>query len=237
VKAVGYARISIDQERGASLAAQRVAIEAEVARRSWQLVGVIEDAGISGRTLARPGLDRVLSLCRSGDANAVVTAKLDRISRSVVDFGHLLEEAKRGGWNIVALDFGLDLSTPQGELVANVLISVAQWERRMIGVRTSEALAIKRAQGVVLGRPPVLSDEVRERVRIAHARGQTLRAIAAELDAEGVPTAHGGCWRAETIRRIVLAAERRSASKMHAQDGQRGTGKRSCDHDGNRRRS
>ena len=65
MKAVGYARISIEQERGASLAAQRAAIEADVARRSWQLVEVIEDAGVSGRTLARPGLDRVLGLCRS----------------------------------------------------------------------------------------------------------------------------------------------------------------------------
>jgi hypothetical protein len=72
-----------------------------------------------------------------------VVAKLDRLSRSVVDAGRLLEEARKGGFNIVALDLGLDLSTPTGELVANVLAAVAQWERRMIGVRTSEALQVK----------------------------------------------------------------------------------------------
>jgi DNA invertase Pin-like site-specific DNA recombinase len=66
----------------------------------------------------------------------------------VVQFGHLLEEATKKGFNVVALDLGLDLSTPQGELVANVIASVAQWERRIIGQRTNEALAVKKAQGV-----------------------------------------------------------------------------------------
>jgi DNA invertase Pin-like site-specific DNA recombinase len=61
------------------------------------------------------------------------------VSRSVVDFGRVLQEATREGWNIVALDFGLDLSTPQGKLVANVLISVAEWERDIIAQRTREA--------------------------------------------------------------------------------------------------
>ena len=82
-----------------------------------------------------------------GEADAVVVAKLDRLSRSVVDAGRLLEEARKRGFNIVALDLGLDLSTPTGELVANVLAAVAQWERRMIGQRTSEALQVKIAGG------------------------------------------------------------------------------------------
>jgi DNA invertase Pin-like site-specific DNA recombinase len=58
----------------------------------------------------------------------VVVVKLDRFSRSVVDGGRLLEEARKGGFNIVALDLGLDRSTPMGELAANVLAAVAQWE-------------------------------------------------------------------------------------------------------------
>lgn len=96
----------------------------------------------------RLGLPRPqLSTLRRGEADAVVVAKLDRLSRSVVDAGRLLEEARQGGFNIVALDLGLDLSTPTGELVANVLAAVAQWERRMIGVRTSEALQVKIAGG------------------------------------------------------------------------------------------
>lgn len=73
--------------------------------------------------------------------------KLDRLSRSVIDAGHLLERAQREGWNVVALDFGLDLSTPNGKLVANVLTSVAEWEREMTALRTSEALAERQHRG------------------------------------------------------------------------------------------
>jgi DNA invertase Pin-like site-specific DNA recombinase len=102
-----------------------------------------------------------LRACRAGEAAGIVTAKLDRLSRSVIDFAKLLAEARKRGFKIVALDLGLDLSTPQGELVANVIASVAQWERRIIGQRTAEGLAAKKAQGVKLGRPRTLPESVR----------------------------------------------------------------------------
>jgi DNA invertase Pin-like site-specific DNA recombinase len=97
-------------------------------------------------------LPEVLAALRRGEAHAVVVAKFDRLSRSAVDAGRLLEEARNGGFNIVALDLGLDLSTPTGELVANVLAAVAQWERRMIGQRTSEALRVMMKGGWVCSR-------------------------------------------------------------------------------------
>src|SRR5262245_24400317 len=150
---VGYLRVSTEEQgsAGAGLEAQRQAVEAECARRGWVLVRVEEDV-LSGKSMRRPGLQAALDLCRSGEVSGIVVAKLDRLSRSIVDFGHLLEEARRKSFNVVALDLGLDLSTPQGELVANVIASVAQWERRIIGQRTKEALAVKKAQGKHLGR-------------------------------------------------------------------------------------
>jgi len=100
----------------------------------------------SGRSVRnRPGLQRALDACRSGEADGIVAAKVDRLSRSIVDFAGLLEEGRARGFNVVALDLGVDLSTPQGELIAHVVAAVAQWERRMIGQRTRQALAIKRA--------------------------------------------------------------------------------------------
>jgi DNA invertase Pin-like site-specific DNA recombinase len=87
-------------------------------------------------------LTEVLAALPRGEAHAVVVAKLDRLRRSVVDAGRLLAEARKGGFNIVALDLGLDLSRPTGELAANVLAAMAQSERRMIGQRTSEALRV-----------------------------------------------------------------------------------------------
>ena len=156
-RVVGYIRVSTADQgtNGAGLDAQRAAIEAECDRRGWQLIRIEEDV-LSGRTLRRPGLQRVLEACRSAEADGVVVAKLDRLSRSLVDFAGLLAEAQAGGWNLVALDLGVDLSTPSGEFLANIMASAAQWERRLIGLRTKEALAVRRAQGSHLSGPELL---------------------------------------------------------------------------------
>jgi DNA invertase Pin-like site-specific DNA recombinase len=130
----------------------------------------------------------------------------DRLTRSIVDFGRLLEEAldKRRGYNVVAMDLGVDLSTPRGELVGNVMASVAQWERRAIGQRTKDALAVKRAQGVRLGRPRTMPASVRRRIQRERGKGKSLNAIAAGLNEAGVATAHGGArWHASTVRKAL----------------------------------
>ncbi len=91
-------------------------IEQECARRGWVpevRVEIMSGAHAANRTV----LQHALRELKRGDA--LVVAKLDRLSRSVVDAGKLLAEAQRRGFNIIVLDFGLDLSTPQGELVAN----------------------------------------------------------------------------------------------------------------------
>ena len=140
--------------------------------------------------------------------DGIVVAKLDRLSRSLIDFAGLLEEARARGYNIVALDLGLDLSTAQGEAMAGMLAVFAQWERRVIGERTRDALAVKRAAGVRLGRPPSLPEDVRERIRKMRAAGtpeeMSLTAIAETLNREGVPTARGGArWYPATVRAVL----------------------------------
>src|SRR5215210_7973308 len=138
MRVVGYARVSTGEqaESGGGLAAQRSALEAEAARRGWELVAIREDVASGRRTSGRPGLEAALAAVDGGEADALAVAKLDRLSRSLLDFAGLLERARRRGWTLVALDLGVDTSTPQGELVANVIASVAQWERRIIGQRT-----------------------------------------------------------------------------------------------------
>lgn len=207
VRAVGYVRVSTsDQvESGAGLAAQRAAIEAEVDRRGWELVEVFEDAGVSGRSLrGRPALAAALARVEGDEADALVVSKLDRLSRSLLDFAGLMTRAKDGGWNLVALDLGIDLSTPAGEFMASVMASAAQWERRLIGQRTRDALAAKQAAGVRLGRPQSLPTDVVGRIRDARAGGASLAAIATRLTADGVPTAHGGAkWHPSTVRAVL----------------------------------
>ncbi|MCA1677351.1 MAG: recombinase family protein, partial [Actinobacteria bacterium] len=84
--------------------------------------------------------------------HTLVVAKLDRLSRSVQDAAGLLDRAQRHGWALVAADLGVDASTPAGEAMANVMATFGQLERRMIGQRTREALAARKAAGVRLGR-------------------------------------------------------------------------------------
>src|SRR5438445_1690748 len=103
-----------------------------------------------------------------------------------------MDQARRQGWALIALDLGVDTTTPAGEMMANVLATFAQFERRLIGQRTKDALAVKKAQGVRLGRPPVLPKPIVSRIIKMRERGATLDAIAETLNAEGVPTAHGG---------------------------------------------
>jgi DNA invertase Pin-like site-specific DNA recombinase len=209
MRVVGYVRVSTDEQAasGAGLDAQRAAIRAEADRRAWQLVYVFEDAGASGKSLVgRPGLTGALEAVEQGDANALVVSKLDRLSRSLLDFAGLMARAQRRGWSLVALDLGVDTTTPQGEMMASVMATFAQFERRLIGQRTRDALAVKRAQGVQLGRPRSLPAPVRRRIIRERERGATYAAIADRLNADGVATAQGGrAWHPATVRKVVLS--------------------------------
>jgi DNA invertase Pin-like site-specific DNA recombinase len=207
MRVIGYVRVSTDEQAvsGAGLEAQRQAIAAECARRGWKLIEVIEDAGWSAKDLRRPGIKRALEALEAGDAKALVVAKLDRLSRSLLDFAGLMAKAQRQGWGVIALDVQVDTSTASGEAMANMLATFAQFERRLIGQRTKEALEIKKASGVRLGRPPRVSRSVVRRIQRQRARGETLRAIAESLNRDEVPTAQGGLrWYAATVRHVLI---------------------------------
>lgn len=206
-RVVGYVRVSTsDQaEHGVGLDAQCQAITDEADRRGWELVTICEDGGLSGKsTVKRKGLHAALALLENDQADALVVAKLDRLARSMVDFATLLERAAQRGWDLVVLDLAVDTTTPHGEFLAHVMAALAQWERRIIGQRTKEGLAVKRAQGVRLGRPPVLQDQLVKRIRRLHAAGQSLGAIARQLNADAVPTAQGGReWYPSTVKAVL----------------------------------
>ena len=210
VRAVGYLRVSTggQVESGAGLDAQRSAVTDRATREGWQL-DVVADEGLSGKSVdGRPELVAALARLDAGDADVLVAAKLDRVSRSVADFARLLERATAHGWRLVLLDLGVDTSTPAGEFVANTIANSAQYERRLIGQRTREGLAAKRAQGVRLGRPSSLPREVVARIVADHAAGGSLRGIATALAVEGVPTAQGGVrWYPSTVRAVLAGQD------------------------------
>lgn len=204
MRLLAYARVSTSEqaERGYGLEAQATAIREACKARGWELVELIRDEGESGKSLERPGLRRALERLAAGEADGLLVSKLDRLSRSVVDFGLLLEWFTEAELTLVALDLGVDTSTPGGRLVANVFASVAEWERDMIATRTKDGLAAIRAQGKPTGRPSVADDpELAERIRAMREQGMTLQAIADTLTAEGVPTARGAAkWRPSSVQ-------------------------------------
>jgi DNA invertase Pin-like site-specific DNA recombinase len=207
-RAIAYVRVSTEEQgdSGAGLEAQRRAIRAACTTRGWDLVAVCQDIASGKSFQNRPQLQAAREAIHRGEADVLVVAKLDRLSRSVIDAAKLINEANRQGWGLVALDLGVDTTTPQGEMVAHVMASFAQFERRLIGERTRSALAVKRAMGVQLGRPVTMDERVRRRIRRHHRAGASLHSIAEKLNRDGVPTARGGVrWYASTVRRVLRA--------------------------------
>ena len=180
----------------------------------------IADQGESGGKSheKRPGLCAAIRRIEAGEADALAVAKLDRLSRSVRDLADLAERSrpkgKQKGWGLILLDIDVDTSSPIGEFMVNVMGSAAQWERRIISQRTKDALAVKRAQGVRLGRPSTLSRELVERIVRERKAGASLSAIADGLTEDGVPTAHGGAGggRRRCARCSPVRMRRRSSS-------------------------
>jgi DNA invertase Pin-like site-specific DNA recombinase len=210
-RVLAYVRVSTEEQKesGAGLAAQRAAILMECQRRGWELVDVIEDAGYSAKDLKRPGVRIALEMLREGSADALVVAKLDRLSRSMLDLAGIMAAAQKQGWGLIALDCAVDTTTPAGEAMANVLATFAQFERRLISQRTKDALAAKRAQGVRLGRPRSLPEEVVKRIVLEREQGRKLVSIADDLTEDGIATAQGGVkWYPSTVAAVLKSVDR-----------------------------
>src|SRR4051794_80967 len=116
MRVLGYVRVSTEEQliSGAGIAAQRDAILKEAQSRGWEHVTIVEDVG-SGRDLKRPGVQAALEVLENGEASALVVAKLDRVSRSMLDFADIMQRAQRQGWALIALDCAVDTTTPAGE--------------------------------------------------------------------------------------------------------------------------
>ena len=150
---IGYARLSSLSEESTSIARQREIITDTAKARGWHLIDIIEDGGISASKarLERPGLTRVRALIAAGDADAVIVWRLDRMARSVVDFGTLLDE----GLQIVSATEPLDTTSSMGRAMAEILQVFAAMESRAISARVSNSFEYLRKEGRWPGgRPP-----------------------------------------------------------------------------------
>ena len=207
---IAYLRVSTAEQgkSGLGLEAQRQALRLEADRRGWSDVEFIADDGFSAKNLTRPGIQNALAKLAGRSRNTLLVAKLDRISRSLFDFTGLLERARHEGWTLVALDAPVDPSSPSGEMLVNLLAAFAQFERRLIGQRTRDALQVVKGRGQRLGRPVDLPEPVRRRIVQQRQAGASLYQIADALTAGEVPTARGGLrWYASTVRGVLVSVE------------------------------
>lgn len=134
----------------------------------------VEEA--SGVMAVRPGLGHALDFMREDDELAVV--RLDRLGRSAADTMTTIPDLDARGVRLLALDFVLDTASPSGRLVVVILVQLAQWERDLLIERTHEGLAHARAQGRVGGRPPKLTAQQVQSVRVSHEAGMSVQALA-----------------------------------------------------------
>jgi DNA invertase Pin-like site-specific DNA recombinase len=150
-----------------------------------------------------------------------VVAKLDRLSRSIVNAAHIIEAATEQGWSLVMLDLGVDLTTAAGRMVAHNLMGFAQYERELISERTKAGLAAKKARGERLGRPRLAQPGVVRRIVLDRNTGLSYAQIAAALEAEGILSPQGHPkWQPSTVRRIYVSAKTATAATETATDGQ-----------------
>lgn len=224
MRVIGYARVSTDKQAdtGVSLDAQAEKIRAMAVVHGAELIDTIVDGGESAKSLNRPGMARLLALVDRRDVDAVIVAKLDRLTRSVKDLCELLERFERRGVALVSVAESLDTGSAAGRLVINIMTAVSQWEREAIGERTRDAMSHKRAQGQRVGNIPYgcrlagdrvhLEEDPDEQAVLAEIRqlrreGATLRGIAATLNHCGYRTRRGTAWRLESVARTLKSGE------------------------------
>lgn len=189
-----------------SLDAQREACEAYIKSQmheGWRLIpDHYDDGGISGASLDRPDLQRLLGDIRAGKVDTVVVYKVDRLTRSLTDFAKLVELFDAHGVSFVSVTQSFNTTSSMGRLTLNVLLSFAQFEREVIGERVRDKVAASKRKGLWMGGPvPLGYAAVNKKLVIVEDEAQTVRgifrrylelgsiqALANELDSQGVRT-------------------------------------------------
>ena len=220
MRVILYSRVSTSEqaESGLSMEAQARKLKAYAGLHELHVVAIIEDAGESAKSLSRPGIQRAMAMMRNGEADGIVIAKLDRLTRSIRDLQALLDEFFAGdrGKTLHSVQDSIDTSSATGRMVISFLALISQWERETCAERTSEALRAKALRGERLGAPRFgyavddgqLAEDVEQLsavdlIKQLRTGGMTYRAIAGELTARGIRTKRGNpIWQPTSVRSI-----------------------------------
>ena len=200
-----------------SLDAQREACEAYIASQKhegWRLLkDRYDDGGISGGTMERPGLKRLLDDVEAGKVQIVIVYKVDRLTRSLTDFAKIVEIFDLHGASFVSVTQQFNTTSSMGRLTLNVLLSFAQFEREVTGERIRDKIAASKRKGMWMGGNPPLGYDCRDRkLVVVGAEAETVRyifrryvalgnvrALKADLEAAGIVSK---IWTSASGRRI-----------------------------------
>ncbi len=221
MNAIGYVQVSTeDQAReGVLLDNQKSKIQAYCLLKDLKLETIVEDAGISAKNLNRQGVQKVLTLAKRKQINAVVVYKLDRIFRSTTDALETTKMFERWGISFHSIEETLDTQSAMGSFFFTLTAALAEMERRIIGERTKAALSHKRSRmektggdipyGYDLTPAGILIKNDAEQkvirvIRNLNSDGFSLRRVCRELEREKYPTKRGNLvWHPQTIRSIL----------------------------------
>jgi site-specific DNA recombinase len=156
MNAIGYCRVSTeDQAReGVSLDNQETKIRAYADLNGMELLDIIRDEGVSGKSMDRPGTNRISQLIESGEIGAVIVYKLDRLSRKTIDILNTLDAWEKKDIAFHSIMDKIDTKTAAGKFLLTILSALAQMERDLISERTIDALSHKKRNGEFMGRIP-----------------------------------------------------------------------------------
>ena len=203
-KGIGYIRVSTAKqgEKGHSLDGQRTRLAEACEREGLQLVDVVCDVASGAKT--RDGLTEVQRRLEAGEAQVLVSPKVDRIGRSLVGLYHLVEWAKAKGVDVLTADEGWQVR--DGATVDKMLpfrMAMAEVERERISDRTKEGLAAARSKGVRLGRPVGNNGDLAKRATRLRKKGKTLQEIADTFNGEGLRTVRGKLFAPQTVYLMI----------------------------------
>ena len=215
-----YIRVSTEmQTDGNSLSTQETRLHRYVAQREWIVGKVFIEAGLSAKNTKRPALQQMLKWAKDGKIDVVLVDKVDRISRNLVDLLNLIGDLRIWGVAFVSASQSFDTSTSAGNLMLNVLGSVAQFEREIIGDRVRENMMERARKGLWCGgivpfgyrvNAKTKALEVRakevERVKAIFAeflRTRSLSGTCHKINSAGRVTRRGKAWSLVSIRRIL----------------------------------
>jgi DNA invertase Pin-like site-specific DNA recombinase len=165
-----------------SLDAQREACEAFISSQKHEgwviLQAQYDDGGYSGGTLERPALQRLLADIHGSKVDVVVVYKIDRLTRSLLDFAKIVEVFDAHGVSFVSVTQAFNTATSMGRLTLNVLLSFAQFEREVTGERIRDKIAASKKKGMWMGGYPPLGYDVKDRKLIVNeTEAETVRYI------------------------------------------------------------